>query len=86
MSIFKIIENSSYVLPVVIIVLLFLIWTLMRILKGISVIYEFRTVKTYVGGILLCIILLGGLFFYYDSVYALRSYLKLMTHVSKNFE
>jgi hypothetical protein len=40
--------------------------------------------KTYVGGIFVCILLLGGLFFYYDSVYALSSYVKFIIHLAQN--
>jgi hypothetical protein len=84
MSLFKIMENPSYVIPSLVLISLFLIWTFFRLLKGISVMYDMSPVKTYVGGILACIILLGGLFFYYDSVYALSSYLKFIVHLAQN--
>jgi hypothetical protein len=84
MSLFKIMENPAYVLPLLIIILLFLFWTFLRVLKGISVIYDLSLVKTYIGGICMCIVLLGGLFFYYDSVYALGSYFKLIIHLAQN--
>jgi hypothetical protein len=84
MSSFKIMENPSYVLlPLVIIVLIFF-WTFLRVLKGISVIYDLALMKTYIGGIFVCILLLGGLFFYYDSVYALSSYVKFIIHLAQN--
>jgi hypothetical protein len=84
MSLFKIMENPSYVLPLLVIVLLFLFWTFLRVLKGISVIYDLSLLKTYIGGICMCVVLLGGLFFYYDSVYALGSYVKLIIHLAQN--
>jgi hypothetical protein len=64
--------------------LLFLIWIFLRMLKAISIIYDFRPVKTYIGGILLCFIVLGGLFLFYDSVYALSSYMKFIAHLMLN--
>jgi hypothetical protein len=84
MSLFKIMENPSYVLPSLVLMLLFFFWTFLRVLKGISVIYDLVLVKTYVGGIFVCILLLGGLFFYYDSVYALSSYVKFILHLAQN--
>jgi hypothetical protein len=84
MSLFKIMENPSYVLPSLVLMLLFFFWTFLRVLKGISVIYDLVLVKTYVGGIFVCILLLGGLFFYYDSVYALSSYVKFIIHLAQN--
>jgi len=84
MSLSKIMENSSYVIPSFAIILLFLFWVFMRVLKGISVIYDLALVKTYVGGICICVLLLGGLFLYYDSVYALSSYVKLIIHLAQN--
>jgi len=84
MSLFKIMENPAYVLPSLVLVFLFLFWTFLRVLKGLSVMYDLSPVKAYVGGILACIILLGGLFFYYDSVFALSSYLKFIFHLAQN--
>jgi hypothetical protein len=84
MSLFKIMENPSYVLPSLVIICLFLIWTFLRVLKGISVMYDLSPVKTYIGGFLMCIVFLGGLFLYYDSVFALSSYLKFIVHLAQN--
>jgi hypothetical protein len=77
-------ENPTYVIPSLVLIFLFLFWTFLRVLKGISVMYDLSPMKTYVGGILACMILLGGLFFYYDSVFALSSYLKFMIHLAQN--
>jgi len=84
MSLFKIMQNPSYVLPSLVLILLFFFWTFLRVLKGISVIYDLVLVKTYIGGIFVCILLVGGLFFYYDSVYALSSYVKFIIHLAQN--
>ena len=84
MSLFKIMQNPSFALPSIILILLFLIWIFLRMLKAISIIYDFRPVKTYIGGILLCFIVLGGLFLFYDSVYALSSYMKFIAHLMLN--
>jgi hypothetical protein len=84
MSLFKIMENPSYVIPSLVLISLFLLWTFLRLLKGISVMYDMNPLKTYVSGILACMVLLGGLFLYYDSVFALSSYLKFIIHLAQN--
>jgi hypothetical protein len=84
MSLFKIMENPIFVLPSLVLIFLFLFWTFVRVLKGISVMYDLSPVKAYVGGFLACILLLGGLFFYYDSAVALSSYLKFILHLAQN--
>ena len=84
MSLFKIMENPSYVRPSLVLICLFLFWTFLRVLKGLSVMYDLSPAKTYVVGILTWILLLTGLFFYYDSVFALSSYLKFIVHLAQN--
>jgi hypothetical protein len=84
MSLFKIMENPSYVIFFLAIIFLFLFWTFLRVLKGISVVYDLSRLKTYTVGILMCILFVGGLFLYYDSVYALRAYVKFFMNLAQN--
>ena len=84
MSLFKIMANPSYVIPSLVLIFLFLFWTFLRVLKGISVMYDLSPAKTYIGGILACIVILGGLFLYYDSIFAVSSYLKFIVHLAQN--
>lgn len=86
MSLFKIMENPSYALPSLVLIFLFLFWTMLRVLKGISVMYDLSPVKTYIGGFLACIILFSGLYLYYDSIFALSSYVKFIIHLAQNLE
>ena len=84
MSLFKIMENPTYVIPSLLLIFLFLFWTFLRVLKGISVMYDLSPTKTYVGGIFACMILVGGVFLYYDSIIALSLYLKFIIHLAQN--
>jgi hypothetical protein len=84
MSLFKILENSTYVIPSLAIISIFIFWTFLRILKGISVVYDLSRAKTYTVGILMCVLLAGGLFFYYESVYALSTYVKFAMRLAQN--
>ena len=84
MSLFKIMENPIFIIPSLILMSLFFFWTCLRVLKGISVIYNFSPLRTYIGGAFICLLLLGGAYFYYDSVYALSSYIKFVLHIAFN--
>jgi hypothetical protein len=83
MSLFKILD-SSYKIPSLVIISLFLFWTFLRVLKGISVVYDLSRIKTYTAGIAMCVLLIGGLYFYYESVYALSTYIKFALHLAQN--
>ena len=84
MSMSKIMENSAYVLPSLLLILLFLVWTFFRILKGISVVFESNPVKVYLGGIIVAILFVGGVYYYSDSVNALGAYIKFLFHLEQN--
>ncbi len=82
MSLFKVMENPLYVIPSFIVVLLFVFWVGIRILNGVSVIFDTSPTKTYLWGTLIIMLLLGGGAFYYDSNYATGSYVRFVAHVA----
>ncbi|MGB2868502.1 MAG: glycoside hydrolase family 2 TIM barrel-domain containing protein [Bacteroidota bacterium] len=84
MSLFKVMENPLYIIPSLVLIFVFLLWAFSRILKGVSVIYDLSSAKVYVGGVLVSAVLLGALFFYYDSTYALGSYFSLVVNVARS--
>ncbi len=84
MSLFKIMENPAYIVPSLAIVAAFLLWSIMRILKGLSVVFEANALRTYLGGLVLLLVTCGGIGAYYDSAYALGSYLSLILHLVRN--
>ena len=84
MCLFKVLQTPNYILPSFGIVLVFIVWTLTRLLKGISLIFEVRPHRAYIGGVVLMILVLGGIYLYYDSLYGLGSYIKFIVHLSDN--
>ncbi len=84
MCLFKVLQTPDYVLPSFGIVFIFFVWTLTRLLKGISVLFDIRPLKAYVGGAALMILVIGGIFLYYDSLYGLISYIKFIAHLANN--
>jgi len=76
MSLSKIMENPVYVIPSLAVVAVFLLWTILRIISGIGVVYDISPAKTYVGIFVVMGLLLGGIFFYYESSYNITASVK----------
>ncbi|MBF8293479.1 MAG: hypothetical protein HW389_24 [Bacteroidetes bacterium] len=84
MAFFKLLESTLNVLLAFALVAVFLIWSLLRTLKGVSVIYDVSPLKAYAGGILLVLVFLGGVFLYYESTYALSAYIEFFFHIGRS--
>ena len=84
MALFKLLQSDFYVLPAFILVGAFLIWSFLRTLKGVSVIYDISRLKAYAGGALVALVVLGGLFIYYESAYALTAYVEFFFHLGRS--
>jgi hypothetical protein len=84
MMLLKLLETPMYVKPTLLLIVVFLVWVLFRVLKGVSVIYDISPQKAYAGGLVFCLFCLGILGLYYDSAYALRSYLEFIVHISRS--
>jgi hypothetical protein len=81
MSLFKILETPIYVIPSFILLALFGVWVALRLFRGISVIYDISAARTYLGGVLISVALLGGALFYYNSEYALLAYAEFLLNI-----
>ncbi|HLF20769.1 MAG TPA: glycoside hydrolase family 2 TIM barrel-domain containing protein, partial [Bacteroidota bacterium] len=84
MSLFKVMENPIYVVPSLILIVVFFLWAAARVFTGISVIYDISPAKSYMGGIFVCGLLIGALYFYYDSAFAIGSYVKFAMNVARS--
>lgn len=84
MSLFKVMENPVYVIPSMALILVFLIWTLLRIISGIAIVYDISQAKTYVGGIIVIGLLVSGVFMYYESVYGISSTMKFAYDLARS--
>lgn len=84
MSLFKIMENPLYIIPSFAVIAVFLVWTFLRVLKGISVVFETNSFRTFLGGSAFFLLVCGGLGGYYDSAYALSSYVSMVLHLMRN--
>jgi hypothetical protein len=84
MAVFKLFQTRMYVLPVLLLIGLFLAWSLARVLKGVAVIYDIAPFKAYVGGVTLLVVLFLGVALYYESVHAITAYLEFIVHIARS--
>ncbi|MGA3244749.1 MAG: glycoside hydrolase family 2 TIM barrel-domain containing protein [Bacteroidota bacterium] len=84
MALFKLLQSDLNVIPAFALVAVFLIWSLFRILKGVSVIYDISRLKAYTGGILLVLVIFGGVFVYYETTFALSAYIEFFFHIGRS--
>jgi hypothetical protein len=85
MSLFKVMENPLYVLPSIAVILAFLVWTLLRMISGIAIVYDISPAKAYIGGVIVVALMAGGVFFYYESLYAISSSLKFAYDIVRSY-
>ena len=63
---FKILVNGNFSLIVIIFLILYMLWILQRILKGIYVIFDVRPLRVYTYSLLVIIIVVGGILLKYQ--------------------
>ncbi len=74
MILYRVLESDPYVPWVLGLVMLMASWIFLRTLKGVSVIYHVYTPKMYMIGIVFMLVLIGGLYAYWDYAFAFTSY------------
>lgn len=84
MILLKLFDSPVYIAPTLLVVGLFLLWVLLRTLKGVSVIYDVNPHKAYAAGLLFCLFSLAVVGVYYDTVYALGAYLEFIVHIARS--
>jgi len=84
MALFKLLQSDFYVIPAFFLIGIFVFWSFFRTLKGVSVIYDVSLLKAYAGGILVVLVLIAGLFIYYETSYALTAYIEYFIHIGRS--
>ena len=84
MILLKLLDSPVYTMPMLILIGIVLLWALLRVLKGVAVIFGVSPLKAYGGGLLLCLVSLGVTWFYYDMVYSFGAYLEFIVHMSRS--
>jgi len=79
MILYRVLESDAYVPWILSMVVLMSAWVYFRTLKGISVIYHIYTPKMYMIGVTMLLIIIGGVYAYFDYMYSLSLYLEYFT-------
>ncbi|MFN0158607.1 MAG: glycoside hydrolase family 2 protein [Bacteroidota bacterium] len=75
MILFRVMESSVYVIPALVIVAALFVWVLLRLLKGMAIIFDAFAPKVYVLGLLSVAALLAVAYVYYDYTQSASIYL-----------
>ncbi|MBM4165783.1 MAG: hypothetical protein FJ218_02510 [Ignavibacteria bacterium] len=84
MVMYRILENSLYVFPVFLLLLLTKIWIVQRILKGVAVVYDMIPSRVYVVGIILIALVVMATYSYYDYTQSTSAYLRYMLSLTQS--
>ena len=84
MIMFRLMETPFYILPIFILILIVTVWVVLRLLKGISIIYDVFPIKVYAIGILLLILCVVVLYGYYDYTQSTSVYLKYLMQTANS--
>ena len=84
MIMFRLMDTEFYIMPIFVLMVLVSFWVLLRLLKGISIIYDVFPIKVYAIGLLLILICAAVLYGYYDYTQSTSVYLKYMMHTTKS--
>jgi hypothetical protein len=81
MILYRIMESSVYVLPSLVVIAVLVFWVFLRLLKGLSIIFDAFPPKVYFMGILSVVGVLALLYFYLDYTQSASVYLSFMYNV-----
>jgi hypothetical protein len=84
MILYRIMDSPIYVVPSLAVILALFVWVFLRLLKGISIIFDAYLLKVYVLGFLSLVCVLSLAFVYLDYTQSASMYLSYMYHVMVN--
>lgn len=79
---YRVMESPTYVLPFCVFFVVMQIWVGLRLLKGLSIIFDVRRARMYAAGLLVFLIVLAGAYLAYDVGEALPAYIQLLYHAA----
>ena len=84
MALFKLLETDFYVIPAFALMLFVFAWSLVRVLKGVSVLYDVSPARAFLGGLGFTVLVLGGILIYFESAYAIIAYFEFILHIARS--
>jgi hypothetical protein len=82
MILFRLLESGEYVLPSFAFVLALLVWVLMRLTKGISIVSDVRRPKVYLFGLTSLAVIVGVGYFFLDYTQSASEYLMFLYNIA----
>ncbi len=82
MILYRVMESPAYVVPMLVLVAVLHVWVVLRILKGLSIVYDVFPPRMYALGILVILVVTAGLYLYYDAVQSLPMYARTMYDIT----
>jgi hypothetical protein len=80
MILFRLMETSVYVVPSLVIVAGLLVWVVLRLLKGISIIFDVLPARVYFVGVIAIVAVAAFGYLYYDYTQSTSAYLSFMVN------
>jgi hypothetical protein len=77
-------QSSVYVVPALVFLALLTVWVLLRLLKGVSIIFDAFPLKVYFIGIVSVLGAFALVYFYFDYTQSTSMYLTFMYNVMAN--
>ena len=84
MILYRVMESSVYVVPTLALVVALSVWVLLRLLKGISIMFDSYTIKVYLVGLASVIGVIAIVYLYFDYTQSTSMYLTFMYSVMMN--
>ena len=78
MILYRVMESDVYILPILATLGAVLVWILLRTIKGISIVYEVRSLNVYAVALLLIVAGLGAIFMYMNHDYSTVAYFRFV--------
>ncbi len=84
MILYRLMEAEVYTMPTFILIGVVTVWVIIRLFKGISIIYDVYPFKVYIAGILIIVLSAAALYGYVDYTRSTSVYVKYLLHSMKN--
>jgi len=79
---YRVMDSPMYVLPIGAFFVVMSLWALLRLLKGLSIIFDVRSARMYLVSVVLFLFVLVGVYFAYDAIQALPTYVRFLFHAA----
>ena len=84
MFLYRLLENESFVVPIIVFLTIILLWVIVRFLKSISIIYDIAAGKVFLIGVCVIVILGGAVLAYYDFTQSTIAYYRFFVTMMQN--